>query len=76
MILFGGFVNAVLKSEVNAIKFPSTVQEMGAKALLFSSQAHYHPALYGCIGALDGLAIRIRLPSKKAVDNQIAFINR
>lgn len=42
----------------------------------FSQTSSNHPALYGCVGALDGYAIRIQRPSIRDVENPLDYANR
>ena len=42
----------------------------------FQESTSNHPALYGCVGALDGYAVRIRRPSLHEVANPLDYVNR
>ena len=42
----------------------------------FSKSTSNHQALYGCVGALDGYAIKIRRPSLRDAVNPLDFVNR
>ena len=59
------FVLAVLRSDVGEIRFPDTIRELQDASDDFLRTRCNHPALHGCVAAGDGLAVRIKMPSKK-----------
>lgn len=73
---FWQFVSAVIKSNVGEIRFPSTLKELQDASDAFQQTRCNHTSMYGCIGAGDGLGVRIQMPSKSESRNAIAFMNR
>ena len=53
-------VDAINTADVLALKFPTSFADLKKNADEFGSKG----PLYGCVGCLDGLAIRIRCPVK------------
>lgn len=74
--IFYQFIAAIICSKVGEIKFPSTREEMEETTQGFVRQRLCLPIYYGVLGALDGLAIRIWLPSRNECGSQVAFVNR
>jgi hypothetical protein len=70
------FVAAVATSSVGEIKFPDTIEELQRESDKFKNTHCNHPAFDGCVAAGDGLAVRIRLFSKREHPSPLLFINR
>ena len=70
------FFDAVFVSEVGKIHFPDTLQELQLASDLYLAKKPFHRYYFGHIGALDGLAVRIPMPSKKETDNPLDFMTR
>lgn len=70
------FFTAVILSEVGRIYMPDNASELKDLSDTFKEQKCYRPEFYGCVGALDGLAVRIILPSKRDFANPLLYPNR
>ncbi len=70
------FVCAILQSDVGPIQFPQTQRELQDGSDAFQAQRCSHPDLHGCVGAGDGLAVRIRMPNKSETEAQLLYVNR
>jgi DDE superfamily endonuclease len=58
------------------IKFPASHDELKNNAEKFQALSSNTPELYGCIGALDGISVRIIRPSIRRVPNAITYFCR
>jgi DDE superfamily endonuclease len=74
--VFWKFCCAVVESRVGEIKFPCTLEELQKASDAFSTTSCNNHHFLGHIGALDGLAIRIPLPSVKDCDYPLSYMNR
>jgi hypothetical protein len=70
------FFDAVFVSEVGKIHFPDMLQELQLASDLYLAKKPFHQYYFGHIGALDGLAVHIPMPSKKETDNPLDFMMR
>ena len=67
------FFVAVVESEVGRIYFPDTLYELQRKADEFLKHRGNLRLYHGCVGALDGLAVRIPLPSKNECEHPLSY---
>jgi len=67
------FFDAVILSRIGAIHFPETLRELQVAADAYFARSSFHPYYYGCIGALDGLAVRIKLPESSETEFPLSF---
>ena len=77
--ILSAFIEVVSKERVKelTISFPHNDNvRLRAIAEKFSRTKSNHPALYGCVGALDGLAVRIRRPGVWEAKNPNDYSNR
>jgi len=74
--VFEEFVCAVISSNIGAIHFPATLEEMEETSEGFLQSRLILPIFFGCIGAVDGYALRIYMPGKNQVGNAVAYKNR
>lgn len=70
------FFEAVILSRVGEIRFPSTIAELQSAADAFLPKPSFCNLLYGHVGALDGLAVRIPIPKRTETDNPLGFVTR
>jgi len=73
---FWSFICAVIHSKVGEIRFPTTQAELQAAADAMLRNRCNHSLFYGCIGAGDGLGVRIKVPKLSETANPMAFMNR
>ena len=77
--IFGDFIEVVSSGCIPElrIEFPfDDDRKLKKIADDFLQATSNHPALYGCVGALDGYAIKIRRPSLHEVANPLDYVNR
>jgi hypothetical protein len=58
------------------IKFPASHEELKTNAEKFQTLSSNTPELYGCIGAPDGISVRITRPSVRRPPNAITYFCR
>lgn len=70
------FFDAVFVSKIGMIHFPDTLHELQAASDAYMAKRSFNKYFYNHIGALDGLAVRIPMPSKEDTDNPLDFMTR
>lgn len=70
------FFDAVLLSQIGEIHLPQTLYELQAAADAYYARRPFHSLYYGCIGALDGLAVRIPMPELSETEYPLSFFTR
>jgi hypothetical protein len=70
------FFDAVFVSEIGKIHFLFTLHELQVASDSYLAKKPFHLYYFGHIGALDGLAIHIAMPSKEETDNPLDFMTR
>jgi hypothetical protein len=70
------FFDAVFVSEIRKIHFADTAHELQLASDAYLAKRSYDPYFYGHIGLLDGLAVRVPMPSQKEHVNPLDFMTR
>lgn len=70
------FFKAVVQSSIGPIEFPCNANELKQLANGFLHQRANLPFYLGHVAALDGLAVRIRMPGIHECNNPLAYVNR
>ena len=73
---FFRFIRALVRSNAGIIYFPTTASELQAASNQMDQIGTRHEALHGCVGAIDGIAIRIRQPLRTECSSPISYRNR
>ena len=72
---FFRFIKAIAKSSVGIIHFPNTLPELQAVSDRMDTIGTHREELHSCVGAIDGIAIRIRQPLKTECNSPISYRN-
>jgi hypothetical protein len=70
------FFDAVFVSEIGKIHFAHTAHELQLASDAYLAKRSFNPYFYGHIGLLDGLAVRVPMPSQKEHVNPLDFMTR